>query len=138
MFAVNTALSDRLRAVYAASMFAWLAVAVLFVVWALRPSALVVLPMVLVLWYAARSERLSQSAQLVWPVLLLPGMVSCFIGFMQSMNYGRMENEPDTQFVAARGVFFVVGLLLHFAAYVFLATESRAADHPSGDIANKI
>jgi hypothetical protein len=130
--------SERLRAPYRYAVYAWLAVALLFVFMAMRPSALVIAPISLFLWYAARPEKLKQTAQMVWPILLLPGAVLCFVGAMQSMNYGRMENEPDTQFVVARLAFFIVGLVLHAIALWMVATESRAVDHPSGDIADKI
>jgi hypothetical protein len=130
--------AERLRSYFTVATWAWLAAALLFVAFALRPSGLVIAPMALALWFTARAERLTQSAQLVWPVLLLPGSVLCFVGAMQAMSYGRMENEPDTQFVALRLAFFLLGLFLHFVGYVFLATESRALDHASGTRAEKI
>jgi hypothetical protein len=135
---MNNFSAERLRFFHTIATWTWMAMALIFVVVAMRPSGLIVVPMALILWFAARAERLTQSAQLVWPVLLLPGSVLCVIGAMQSMNYGRMETEPDTPFVALRLAFFAVGLLLHFAAYVFLATESRALDHASGIRCKKI
>jgi hypothetical protein len=120
------------------AVYAWLATALVFALFAMRPSALVIAPIALVLWWASRTERLTQSAQLAWPVLLLPGAVLCFIGAMQSMNYGRMENEPGTQFVEARFAFFSIGVLLHLYAFWLAANESRAIDHPSGERARKI
>lgn len=126
------------RTWFTASAALWLLVALAFVVVELRPSALAIVPIALILMGAARIHRFKQSVQLVWPVLLLPGAVLCFIGLMQSMNYGRMENEPDVQFLSLRLAFFVVGLVLHGVAFFYVATESRASDHPSGTRATRI
>ncbi len=130
--------ADRLRYIYTLLIFAWLSAALLFVLISGRPSGFVIVPMTGLLWFAARAELLRQNAQLVWPVLMLPGAVLCFVGFMQSMGYGHMQNEPDAQFEVARLAFFTLGLMLHFAGYVFFATEPRAADHVSGAMADKI
>jgi hypothetical protein len=116
----------------------WLIAALGFAFVESRPSALAIVPIAIVLFYASRIQKFTQSVQLVWPVLLLAGSVLCFIGVMQSMNYGRMENEPDVQHVSFRLAFFAVGLLLHAAAFWFVATESRASDHPSGTRATRI
>ena len=90
---------------------------------------LVAVPAALLMWITARSERLSQSAQLVWPVVLLPGACFMFVGVLQTMGYGLVEGEPAVNHVAIRAVFFTTGLLLHFAAFCLLATESRASDY---------
>lgn len=103
-----------------------------------RSIALTVIPVAVVLWYAAHGERVKQSTQLVLPVLLLPGALMCFVGIMQAFGYGRMEDEPVAFNLAARIAFFGVGLALHFAAYYLLANESRASDHLSGVRATKI
>jgi hypothetical protein len=130
--------SEPMRRVYVVAVYLWLAVALLFAMFASRLSAVVIVPVAVMLWYAAHAWRLTQSAQLVWPVLLLPGAVLSFIGFMQSMHYGRMDNEPDVQFATARLIFFVVGIALHAGAFWFVATESRAIDHPSGARAHRL
>jgi hypothetical protein len=134
----QTAHNDSPRTWFIGCVLLWLAVAVAFAIFASRPSALAIVPLACVLGAAARIHRFKQSSQLVWPVLLLPGAVLCFIGLMQSMNYGRMENEPDTQFVSLRLAFFAAGLLLHGIAFVYVAMESRASDHPSGARATRI
>ena len=93
---------------------------------------LVAVPAAALMTIAARCERLSQSAQLVWPVVLLPGATFMFVGVLQTMGYGLVEGEPAVSHVALRATFFVTGLLLHFAAFCLLATESRASDYPGG------
>ena len=103
-----------------------------------RWVALMALPAAGVMALAARSERLSQTAQLVWPVILLPGTVFMFVGALQTMGYGRMENEPEVTNVLARSLFFGSGTLLHLVAFALLACESRASDHPGGEIANRM
>jgi carbon starvation protein CstA len=121
-----------------AALALWLVCAVVVAVVSDRWVALVALPAAAIMVCAARAERLSQAAQLVWPVLLLPGATFCFIGMMQAMGYGRMEGEPVAQQLELRAAFFVCGLLLHFAAFFLLAMESRASDHPSGHIADQM
>ena len=96
------------------------------------------IPAGIVMLATAYSEKLSQSAQLVWPVLLLPGATFAFIGLLQTLGYGRVEGEPFANIILARNGFFGGGLLLHLAAFALLATESRASDHPGGEIADCI
>ena len=116
----------------------WTAVAIVVAFTSNRWIALTAIAAALVMLAAARAARLSQSAQLAWPVILLPGACFVFIGFMQALGYGRMENEPAAQHVAIRATFFATGLLLHLAAFALLATESRASDHPGGEIADRM
>jgi hypothetical protein len=110
----------------------WVLTAVVVAIATSRGIALGAIPIAAVLLYAANAHRVKQSTQLVLPVLLLPGALMCFVGIMQAFGYGRMEDEPTALNLQARIVFFVVGLLLHFAAFWLLAQESRASDHPSG------
>ena len=117
---------------------AWAAVALIVAITSDRWVALTALPAALIMLAAARSERLSQSAQLAWPVIMLPGATFVFIGFMQAMGYGRMENEPTAEHLTIRATFFAIGLLLHLAAFALLATESRASDHPGGEISDRM
>ena len=86
----------------------------------------------------AYSEKLSQSAQLVWPVLMLPGATFALIGLLQTLGYGRVGGEPLANSLLTRHALFGGGLLLHLAAFALLATESRASDHPSGEIADRM
>jgi hypothetical protein len=127
-----------MRMVYLIVTAMWTLAALAAVIATLRSMALTVIPIAIVLWYAAHAERVKQSTQLVLPVLLLPGALMCFVGMMQAFGYGRMQDEPMALNVNARIAFFSVGLLLHFAAYYLLANESRASDHPSGTRATKI
>lgn len=96
------------------------------------------IPAGLMMLTTAYMEKLSQSAQLVWPVLLLPGATFTFIGLLQTLGYGHADGEPIANFLFARTVFFGGGLLLHLAAFALLATESRASDHPGGEIADRM
>ncbi len=116
----------------------WVAVAVAVAMVSGRWFALTSIPAALVLVAAARAERLSQSAQLAWPVVMVPGATFVFVGFMQALGYGRMENEPVAEHLEIRVTFFAVGFLLHFAAFVLLASEPRASNHPSGEIADRM
>ncbi|TAG04455.1 MAG: hypothetical protein EAZ43_05080 [Betaproteobacteria bacterium] len=133
----DLALKTRVQC-FVAAVSIWLLAALSFAILQSRPSALAIVPIAIVLFYASRIQYFTQSVQLVWPVLLLAGSVLCFIGVMQSMNYGRMDNEPDVQHISLRLAFFAVGLFLHAAAFWFVATESRASDHPSGARAERI
>ncbi len=99
---------------------------------------LATIPAGLVMLATAHSEKLSQSAQLVWPVLLLPGATFALIGLLQTLGYGRADGEPVTNYLFARNLFFGGGLFLHLAAFALLATESRASDHPGGEIADRM
>ena len=99
---------------------------------------LAAIPAGLMMVATAYAERLSQSAQLVWPVLLLPGATFALIGLLQTLGYGHVEAEPIANFLVARNVFFGSGLLLHLAAFALLATESRASDYPGGEIADRM
>ena len=116
----------------------WVTVAVVVALVSGRWFALTSIPAALVLVAAARAERLSQSAQLAWPVVMVPGATFVFVGFMQALGYGRMENEPVAEHMAIRVPFVAVGFLLHLAAFVLLASEPRASDHPSGEIADRM
>lgn len=129
---------SRAKQVFFVVLALWVAIAVIVALASSRWIALVVLPAALVMVVAARAERLSQTAQLAWPVILLPGASFVFIGFMQALGYGRMENEPAVENVAIRVTFFATGLLLHLAAFALLATEPRASDHPGGEIADRM
>jgi hypothetical protein len=116
----------------------WVVAAIMVAVASDRWVALVALPAALVMIGAARAEYLSQSAQLAWPVILLPGATFVFIGFMQAMGYGRMDSEPTASHLTLRATFFACGLLLHLASFALLAHESRASDHPGGEIADRM
>lgn len=116
----------------------WVGVAVVVALVSGRWFALTSIPAALVLVAAARAERLSQSAQLAWPVVMVPGATFVFVGFMQALGYGRLENEPVAEHLAIRVTFFAVGFLLHLAAFALLATEPRASDHPSGEISDRM
>ena len=98
---------------------------------------LAAIPAGLVMVATAYAEQLSQSAQLLWPILLLAGATFAAIGLPQTHGYGHADGEPITGFLFARNAFFGGGLLLHLAAFVLLATESRACDHPGGEIAHR-
>lgn len=113
-------------------------VAVVVAVVSGRWFALTSIPAALVLVAAARAERLSQSAQLAWPVVMVPEATFVFVGFMQALGYGRLENEPVAEHLAIRVTFFAVGFLLHLTAFALLATEPRASDHPSGEISDRM
>lgn len=116
----------------------WLLVAVLAAVVSGRWMALIALLAAALLFMAGRAERLTQSMQLAWPVMLLPGAMFAFVGLMQAMGYGQMDGEPDVSTRAAKVVFFAIGLALHLVAFALLATESRAADHPGGECAREM
>jgi hypothetical protein len=103
-----------------------------------RWAALMAIPAAVVLVIAARAERLSQAGQLLWPIVLLPGAVFMFVGALQTMGYGRTENEPAVTDVLARSLFFGTGMLLHLVAFALLASEPRASDHLSGEIADRM
>jgi hypothetical protein len=135
---MNLRRTESITKAFFAVLALWLVCAIVVAIALDRWVALVAVPSALVMLYAARAERLSQAAQLVWPVLLLPGATFSFIGMMQTMGYGRMEGEPVAEQLVLREAFFVCGLLLHFAAFMLLAMESRASDHPSGDIADRM
>jgi hypothetical protein len=116
----------------------WVLAALVIAVIAARAMVLAIVPIAAALWYAVNANRVTQSTQLVLPVLLLPGALMCFVGVMQAVGYGRMIDEPAVSHVLARVAFFSFGLLLHFAAFWLLANESRASDHPSGECAERI
>lgn len=116
----------------------WVTVAAAVALVSGRWFALISIPAALVLVAAARAERLSQAAQLTWPVVMVPGATFLFVGFMQALGYGRLDNEPIADHVAIRVAFFAVGFLLHIAAFALLANEPRASDHPSGKIADRM
>lgn len=130
--------SHRTNLVFFVLLTLWALAAVAVALASDRWLALMALPAAAIMAVAARSERLSQTAQLVWPVILLPGAVFMFIGAMQTMGYGRMENEPAVTYVFARSLFFGTGVFLHLAAFALLASESRASDHPGGEIADRM
>jgi hypothetical protein len=116
----------------------WVTIAVAAAFISGRWFALTSVPAALLLVAAARAERLSQSAQLAWPVVMVPGATFVFVGFMQALGYGRMDNEPLATYPAIRVAFFAVGFLLHLAAFALLASEPRASNHPSGEIADRM
>lgn len=128
----------KLRSAFLAALALWLAAAVIVAINSDRWVVLAAIPAGLVMVATAYSEKLSQSAQLVWPVLLLPGATFALIGLLQTLGYGRADGEPLADFLLARNAFFGGGLLLHFAAFALLATESRASDHPGGEIAERM
>jgi len=130
--------SSRVDAIFLVLLTLWTLTALTVAVVTGRWVALMALPAAGVMAVAARSERLSQSAQLVWPLILLPGTVFMIIGAMQTMGYGRMENEPEVTNVLARSLFVGSGTLLHLVAFALLATESRASDHPGGEVADRL
>ncbi len=130
--------SHRTNLVFFVLLTLWALAAVAVALASNRWLALMALPAAAIMAIAARSERLSQTTQLVWPVILLPGAVFMFIGAMQTMGYGRMENEPAVTYVYARALFFGTGVFLHLAAFALLASESRASDHPGGEIADRM
>jgi di/tricarboxylate transporter len=135
---MNTSEARSISTLFFTALGLWLACAIVVAVAFDRWVALVAVPAALLMVCAARAERLSQAAQLVWPVLLLPGATFSFIGMMQSMGYGSLDGEPVAEQLGLRAAFFVCGLLLHFAAFFLLAMESRARDHPSGHIADQM
>lgn len=129
---------DRVDTVFLACVALWTLAAVVVAFASGRWTALIAVPAAVVMAVAARSEYLTQSAQLLWPVILLPGAVFMFIGAMQTMGYGRMENEPAVTNALARGLFFGSGIVLHLVAFALLASESRASDHLSGEVADRM
>lgn len=129
---------SRINTVFLVLVAVWALAAAVVAISSDRWTATIALPAAAVMAVAARSERLTQSMQLLWPVILLPGAIFMFIGAMQTMGYGRMENEPAVTQVLARSLFFGTGILLHLAAFAFLASESRASDHVSGEVANRM
>lgn len=128
----------RTHFLFVATLLAWLAFAIGAGVFSGRWAALTAIPVALVMFMAARAERMSQAVQLAWPVVLLPGACFAFIGVMQALGYGQMDHEPATADRALRAAFFATGLLLHLAAFALLAMESRASDHPGGEIADRM
>ena len=128
----------KLRSAFLAALALWLAAAVIVALSSDRWVMLVAIPAGLIMVATAYSEKLSQSAQLVWPVLLLPGATFALIGLLQTLGYGRADGEPIAHFLVARNAFFGGGLLLHLAAFALLATEARASDHPGGEIADRM
>ena len=88
-----------------ATLIAWLLVAVLAAVISGRWMALIAVPAAALLFMTGRAERLTQTMQLAWPVMLLPGAAFAFIGVMQSLGYGQMDGEPAVSAAAARAVF---------------------------------
>jgi hypothetical protein len=128
----------KLRSAFLAALALWLISATIVAISSNRWVTLATIPAGLVMLATAYSERLSQSAQLVWPVLLLPGATFALIGLLQTLGYGRAGDEAAANFLFARSVFFGFGLLLHLAAFGLLATESRASDHPGGEIADRM
>ena len=127
-----------LRSAFLVTLGIWLAAAVVVAINSERWVMFAAIPAGLMMVATAYSEKLSQSAQLVWPVLLLPGATFAFIGLLQTLGYGRADGEPIANFLLARNAFFGGGLLLHLAAFALLATESRASDHPGGEIAERM
>jgi len=128
----------KLRSAFLAALALWLVTATIVAISSNRWVMLAAIPAGLMMLATAYSEKLSQSAQLVWPVLLLPGATFAFIGLLQTLGYGRADGEPMANFLFARNAFFGGGLLLHLAAFALLATESRASDHPGGEIADRM
>jgi len=128
----------KLRSAFLATLALWLVTATIVAISSNRWVMLAAVPAGLMMLATAYTEKLSQSAQLVWPVLLLPGATFAFIGLLQTLGYGRAEGEPVANFLWARNVFFGCGLLLHLAAFALLATEPRASDHPGGEIADRM
>ncbi len=128
----------KLRSAFLAALALWLITAMIVAISSNRWVLLAAIPAGFVMLATAYTERLSQSAQLVWPVLLLPGATFAFIGLLQTLGYGRADGEPVADFLVARNAFFGFGLLLHLSAFALLATESRASDHPGGEIANRL
>ena len=128
----------KLRSAFLVTLAVWLAAAVIGAISSDRWVMLAAIPAGTMMLATAYSEKLSQSAQLVWPVLLLPGATFAFIGLLQTLGYGRIDGEPLANFFLARNAFFGCGLLLHLAAFALLATESRASDHPGGEIADRM
>ena len=128
----------KLRSAFLVALGLWLGTAVIVAISSERWVMLAAIPAGLMMMATAYSEKLSQSAQLVWPVLLLPGATFALIGLLQTLGYGRADGEPTANFLSARHAFFGGGLLLHLAAFALLATESRASDHPGGEIADRM
>lgn len=116
----------------------WVTTAVAVALVSGRWFALISIPAAWLLVAAARAERMSQAAQLAWPVVMLPGATFVFVGFMQALGYGHMENEPVPEQLGMRAAFFAAGFLLHLAAFALLASEPRASNHPSGEIADRM
>ncbi|MGL4230723.1 MAG: hypothetical protein ACRDAM_13535 [Casimicrobium sp.] len=123
---------------FAAALLLWIIVTLIYLAIERRGIALTIVPIAIALWYAAHASRVKQSTQLVLPVLLLPGALMCFVGFMQALGYGRMANEAIASLAGLRAAYFAFGLALHFAAYFLLANESRASDHVGGERATRI
>ena len=128
----------KLRSAFLVALALWLGTAVIVAISSERWVMLAAIPAGLMMMATAYSEKLSQSAQLVWPVLLLPGATFALIGLLQTLGYGRADGEPTANFLSARHAFFGGGLLLHLAAFALMATESRASDHPGGEIADRM
>ena len=128
----------KLRFAFLVALGLWLGTAVIVAISSERWVMLASVPVGLMMLATAYTEKLSQSAQLVWPVLLLPGATFALIGLLQTLGYGRADGEPLANFLVARNAFFGGGLLLHLAAFALLATESRASDHPGGEIADRM
>lgn len=121
-----------------ATLAIWLLIALLVAISSGRWVALIALPAAALLAMTARAERLTQTMQLAWPVMLLPGASFAFIGVMQALGYGQMDGEPEVTAAAAKAAFFSAALMLHLTAFALLATESRAADHPGGECAREM
>ena len=95
-------------------------------------------PPAAVLFMTGRAERLTQTMQLAWPVMLLPGATFAFIGVMQSLGYGQDGRRARRQRSGGEGGVFAAGLLLHSSPRSpCWMTEARAADHPGGECAWK-
>ena len=76
----------------------WLVTAVIVAISSDRWVMLAAIPAGLLMLATAYTEKLSQSAQLVWPVLLLPGATFALIGLLQTLGYGRADGEPLANF----------------------------------------
>ena len=103
---MNKSAAAKVTQVFFVLLALWTVVAIVVAFTSGRWIALTAIPAALVMLAAARAARLSQSAQLAWPVLLLPGACFVFIGFMQALGYGRMENEPAAEHLVIRGNVF--------------------------------
>jgi hypothetical protein len=126
------------QAAFSAVLASWVMTALLVGLITSRFFAFVVIPVAIALWCAVRAVRFKQATQMLLPILLLPGTLMCFIGMMQAFGYGQMSDETNAPYAAARAAYFIVGLLLHFYALWWLANESRASDHLSGECAERI
>ena len=89
---------SKLRSVFLATLALWLAAAVIVAISSDRWVMLAAIPAGLMMLATAYPEKLSQSAQLVWPVLLLPGATFALIGLLQTLGYGRADGEPLANF----------------------------------------